>query len=375
MATDDLKQHVNSSHDFYALLGVESTCADSELRRAYRKTALKYHPDKVGANDQGAVEKFHLLQIAYDVLSDATTKELYDQVRRAREEKEKRRAEFKGQRKAMMEELEKRESGAFKRKRDEMDVEQRLEREITRLAEDGKRRRKERAEQLRQEALAMEEQDGRPEEAFPPRATHDSVSDIDRSVVFSFPRNDKTSHMDKDHLTSLFSNFGVVEGVVLRERRMKPPGAKHKQDYCSAVLIFQSIVGAHAAVSDFDKAREQDLDLQLIDAVGWAAGKEPEAVPKARPAPNDLTIGTPLVQSDSKITPNRNASARGSPTDGAGADTGPRKVPSFSFKSSLPKEGKPSVDELTMMRLKNAEKRRLEEKIRRQEAAAADAEA
>src|SRR4051812_1694690 len=105
MSNEDLKQHINSSHDFYELLGVSTTASESELRSAYRKTALKYHPDKVGANAE-ALEKFHLLQIAWDVLSDASVKELYDNARRARVEKAQRTSAYDDRRKAMIDELE-----------------------------------------------------------------------------------------------------------------------------------------------------------------------------------------------------------------------------------------------------------------------------
>ena len=77
--TDDIRsQALNSSHDFYSLLELNDGAVDSEIRRAYRKTALKYHPDKVGPGDAQALQRFYLLQIAYDVLSDPATRELYD---------------------------------------------------------------------------------------------------------------------------------------------------------------------------------------------------------------------------------------------------------------------------------------------------------
>ena len=210
------------------------------------------------------MEKFHLLQIAYDVLSDATVKELYDNARRAREEKKAREAAFHGRRKAMMDELENRETGALKRKREGKEEGEKLERELRRLAEDGKRRRKEREELLRKEALSMQEQEQKDDRTREKQsAQKDGVPDIDRSVTLRFPRCDQTSHLDKDHLISLLSRFGPVEGAVLRDKRIKPPGGKHKQEYTTAVLVFQSIVGAHAAMSDFERIQAQDPRYHL----------------------------------------------------------------------------------------------------------------
>jgi DnaJ-class molecular chaperone len=63
--------------DYYTILGVKKGATDEELKRAYRKLALKYHPDKNKA--AGAEEKFKEIGEAYDVLSDPKKKQVYDQ--------------------------------------------------------------------------------------------------------------------------------------------------------------------------------------------------------------------------------------------------------------------------------------------------------
>jgi len=63
--------------DYYAILGVQKGASDDELKKAYRKLALKYHPDKNKA--AGAEEKFKEIGEAYDVLSDPKKKQIYDQ--------------------------------------------------------------------------------------------------------------------------------------------------------------------------------------------------------------------------------------------------------------------------------------------------------
>uniref|UniRef100_A0A336KS86 CSON013710 protein n=1 Tax=Culicoides sonorensis TaxID=179676 RepID=A0A336KS86_CULSO len=63
--------------DYYAILGVSKTANDDELKKAYRKLALKYHPDKNKAKDAEA--KFKDIAEAYEILSDKKKRDIYDQ--------------------------------------------------------------------------------------------------------------------------------------------------------------------------------------------------------------------------------------------------------------------------------------------------------
>ena len=64
--------------DYYEVLGVSKTATKDEIKKAYRKLAIKYHPDK-NQGDASAEEKFKEATEAYDVLSDDKKRSAYDQ--------------------------------------------------------------------------------------------------------------------------------------------------------------------------------------------------------------------------------------------------------------------------------------------------------
>ena len=67
-----------SKRDYYEVLGVDKSASDSQLKSAYKKLAIKYHPDKNPGNKE-AEEKFKEAAEAYDVLSDPQKRAQYDQ--------------------------------------------------------------------------------------------------------------------------------------------------------------------------------------------------------------------------------------------------------------------------------------------------------
>ena len=67
-----------AKRDFYEVLGVSKTASDEEIKKAYKKMAIKYHPDR-NPGDKEAEEKFKEAAEAYDVLRDPQKRQQYDQ--------------------------------------------------------------------------------------------------------------------------------------------------------------------------------------------------------------------------------------------------------------------------------------------------------
>jgi molecular chaperone DnaJ len=66
-----------SQQDYYEIIGVPRNASDAEIKKAYRKLAMKYHPDR--NPDKAAEEKFKEIQGAYAILSDPKKRQAYDQ--------------------------------------------------------------------------------------------------------------------------------------------------------------------------------------------------------------------------------------------------------------------------------------------------------
>ena len=66
-----------AKRDFYEILGVAKNASDDDIKKSYRKLAMKYHPDR-NPDSKGSEDKFKEAKEAYEMLSDAPKREAYD---------------------------------------------------------------------------------------------------------------------------------------------------------------------------------------------------------------------------------------------------------------------------------------------------------
>ncbi|OAL46665.1 DnaJ-domain-containing protein [Pyrenochaeta sp. DS3sAY3a] len=360
-ANRDLEDLAKSTtEDFYELLGVAFDAEEAAIKKAYRKASIRYHPDK-NPDNKDAADRFIYLGWARDILVDANLKGEYDRARARRREKALQDEMLDGRRRKMKEDLERREregrnlAPGLKRKRaEDMSDAERREQEIQRLAEDGKRRRKEAQDRLEKKRKEEDEAsiidlDKSPE---PQAVKPGDSTELDRSVRVRFQREGDRLSWDKDKLSTMFAKYGKIDSIVMgKDKRLKVSGEKHRKLIAIVFIIYTRLDHAHAAVLDGKS------DFPTLESVSWANG-EPDLK-----SPVNVDTFPQSVPSTPVATPNKSFRASFGPGVGKGLGT-PLGTPKFSFSPKTP-----SLEEVTMMRLKQAEKKRLEEQIRKQDAA------
>ncbi|KXS18881.1 DnaJ-domain-containing protein [Gonapodya prolifera JEL478] len=276
MAADDT--------NYYELLGLAIDADVKDIARAYRKSALLVHPDKVGPDNKEAADRFLLLTKAYDLLSDPDRRAPYDALLRARLAQRARFDLLDAGRKKLRSDLEAREEEARKKRRIDADDDLKTRLEIERLREEGLRRLREREEARR---AAVDKAREEVAHATPPQPPTMHFSDADLSLSLRFrPRSSAaTTPWTPQRLTTLLSRFGSISHIAIlppKESKSKPGKASSdRSDKAKALVVFrtpESCVGALEHLVDGGTG--------LLDGwtAKWLTGEEPVGIRKWKEA-------------------------------------------------------------------------------------------
>ena len=220
------------SLDLYALLEVEPDVDEKVLKKAYRKKALTCHPDKNPGN-KAAVELFHQLSDALEVLSDEKTRAAYDNLLKARKAAELRNKQLDGKRRKLKEQLEERErSSKTEEEVVRVTEEEKLAREIERLRREGSRLLEEEQEAMQQQIREEKLQSSNGGS----RCRTGQAEGVSR-VKVKWDRRSGCQY-SREQLQQIFSKYGNITGVVLSDKK----GG-------SALVEFEDLKAAKMAVT------------------------------------------------------------------------------------------------------------------------------
>ncbi|KAJ6470570.1 hypothetical protein C8R47DRAFT_988662 [Mycena vitilis] len=341
----------------YELLDLKLECTEQEIRTAYRQTSRKVHPDR-NRNDPDAARKFHELTQSYELLLDPLRRLALDAKLRVKAARDERFKSYDNKRKNMVNELEERERAFKKAKMDQQRDEATRWQETEKIKDEGRRLREERENELRKR------------EAETRQATEDdmeapSLDPLDTTIRLKFKLSAHPTLTTPVALAALLAPFGATDAdsiVISSKAPKKSPDKPPK--HATALVPFKQIGDAFAAVCASGRA---DRGLDGIE-VGWVGGKEPQILGWLKKM-GKLSAQPPPPAS----TPARTRGPAQLPQTAPGASASPFSSFPTSFPDlpSEPKAAAPGVDyeALTLMRLRQAERERLEREILEQEAA------
>lgn len=199
--------------DLYALLGVESTATEKQIKKAYRQRALSCHPDKNPDNPKAA-ELFHQLSQALEVLTDAAAKAAYDKVRAAKKQAEERNRKLDDKRKKIKLDLEARERRAENVKAEEVKITRTLEEEIARLREEGSRELQEQQRLIREQIQRERDTDS--------SAVQQGSSSVTPKLKLKWKckkEDDSNAGYSHECLQNLFQKYGDVLNILISSKK------------------------------------------------------------------------------------------------------------------------------------------------------------
>ncbi|CAB4002024.1 dnaJ homolog subfamily C member 17-like [Paramuricea clavata] len=256
---------------YYELLGVDRNASEKEITKAYRKKALKCHPDK-NPDNPNAAELFHKLSKAFEVIGNPKAKAAYDATLKAKERARLRVKAFDSKRKKFKEDLEDREkSSQDDYVKDEVLVKN-LEQEIERLREEGLKILQREQELIKQQ---IEEERKRTEASV---GTEDFNFTPKLKIRWKCQKNDNTNGgYSSELLHSMFRKYGEIENLLVSSKKAG-----------SAIIEFKDLKSAEMAVENERGNPANPLRIT------WLEGAAPKLTHDERHDSSSAKVDTPI---------------------------------------------------------------------------------
>ncbi|CAD7704409.1 unnamed protein product [Ostreobium quekettii] len=262
----------------YEILGLPRgpDTPEQEIRKAYRTLALRQHPDKNPEADPAA---FLLLNKAYELLSDKDARLAFDDLLRAKAQREERLSHHSEKRRRMMEELEVKERQAAEERTEEERARERLKVELQRLRKKMEDEQIAKQQQRQQQQVQQQQQQdtkewrstGEPAGGRGRRGCHSHVPELSQIVKVTWNRGKQDE--TEQTLRELFSAFGPVTAVVMREALATKSKKKRKQTNSALVVLANSELAAKAA-----DALKEGTDLESVILMQKVGTRHPHDV-------------------------------------------------------------------------------------------------
>ncbi|CDW52044.1 DnaJ and RRM 1 and Cornichon domain containing pr otein [Trichuris trichiura] len=216
--------------DPYELLDLTDGCTEQDVVKAYRKKALKWHPDKNADQKLLAQEMFLKVARALEILGDKAAREAYDRLRKAKKAAEERYRHLDAKRRKLKEELEAREAKVQNERQDEISAAKRFAAEIERLRAEGSKLLQREKENVEKQVKEEARKQGKPQSSL-------------RNVV-KVQWDPDAASVSADFLRFTFEQFGETLTIL--------PSSSKKG---TAVIEFRDFRSATAAKSAADERR------------------------------------------------------------------------------------------------------------------------
>ncbi|KAK1232110.1 hypothetical protein PQX77_004768 [Marasmius sp. AFHP31] len=352
----------------YELLNVTLESTEKEIRTAYRQKSLKVHPDR-NPDNPDAARKFHELTQASELLLDPLRRLALDTKLRAKQARAERFKSYDNKRKNMVQELEERER-AFKKAKVEKAKEDAVRHEeAEKIKDEGRKMREERQRHMEEEAKATKQKEDEPDEMAPPE-----LAPTDTTVRIKYSLTDHPELTTADSIVTLFRSFGEIDAETVVVSLKPPKKAPHKPPkHGTALVPFKRIGDAFAAVCASERPERA---LKGIE-VGWVGAKEPQILAWLKRMGKLGTPSTSLTSHPSTASEPLRTAEQGSlpqlqqPSNSFASfpATFPDFPPAPPLAQTTTSVAGLDYQSVTLMRMRQAEKERLEREILEQEAA------